>query len=375
MKVFLHGYVMSLSLLLPFARGKTLQQQLTFSGGCITDGVLELEVAGAIKLQLASSDASATGSGSNGECSCSGGSIEETLPVTSSPPPPPPPPLKPKPNPPAQTLLTEPPTKLPTISPTPSGPPPTKSPTQSPTPREPLPLEEQDELLVCIAVIDENSNFYQQQIDSLWTDLRAKYPNRPFCLLSPEYFDGAYRPGLKLPKAFHQDTVENIHEDVVRDFGEPSITPDDWYELCKLDQSKERGVTRVVTYIDDSGSTRQGDVENSWKLFQENARNNGFEVIEPVIDMAEDFITPCLRAAAVDETLAWSDGKQKPQNNSGSSPGKKAPAKKPGKNNNPPMMNSMNNNNNNNNKKPPMMNVSNNKKPNNKNTKKNQVKG
>jgi hypothetical protein len=95
-------------------------------------------------------------------------------------------------------------------------------------------FDTQNKIVTCISVIDEsggqNNNF-----DTKWADLRATYPDRPFCLLQPQETDGIpfSKTSLDIPDAFDLDTgakYENVS------CGTADITnPSDRYELCGLE--------------------------------------------------------------------------------------------------------------------------------------------
>lgn len=131
-----------------------------------------------------------------------------------------------------QTLST-PPSSSPSVSQMPSHGPTTK-------------YEFQNNLVTCVSVIDEN--FPLQDIDVKWEELRKVYQNRGFCLLRPVPIGD----DLTLPSTYFDDPL-NIYSEMTRQDADYSDTSD-WYTICNLDASKQRGLTNIILWLDNSGS-------------------------------------------------------------------------------------------------------------------------
>lgn len=171
------------------------------------------------------------------------------------------------------------------------------SPTSAPT----LSLEDQNELVTCISILDENTPFRKTQIDQLWDDFRMVYPDRPFCLLQPNQIGRRWtipsNSQLYRPHSFTDDG-NTIFRNVTRDNGNENREVD-WYDMCNLSVSKSQGLTRVALFIDDSGSMSLNTVGASLRLFEENLELNGFEIVRGVQNDDEDYITPCMTATTI----------------------------------------------------------------------------
>jgi len=160
----------------------------------------------------------------------------------------------------------------------------------APTPAPTLNDRKQNEQLTCISVIDENNG---RNVNILWGKLRDKFPDRPFCLLQPVPAGGD--GGLSLPLDFYTEENENIHSEVTRR-PEEETNPSDWYDICDMEASKARGITKVALFIDNSGSMITSHVQTSYDLFVEKLEERGFEIVVGVQNDKEDYITPCLTA-------------------------------------------------------------------------------
>ena len=158
-----------------------------------------------------------------------------------------------------------------------------------------LPPEEQDKLVTCISVIDENDN---KNVEDDWNELRVKFPDRPFCLLRP--IPPGAGGGLSFPTTFFTDP-RNIFANVTRDSADVS-NPSDWYNICNLDAGKPQGLTRVVLFVDNSGSTTTSSVQNAFDLFAQRVVENGFQIVTAVENFLEDYIDPCLLTSVLPPT-------------------------------------------------------------------------
>jgi len=109
----------------------------------------------------------------------------------------------------------------------PPTPPPTVEPTVPPTPAPTLSLDDQNELINCIAVIDEADG---RSFDERWIQFRSQFPNRPFCLLQPN-LPGNNPPGSQLsrPASWANDS-STIYSPVRRDRG-LAANVSDWYDF------------------------------------------------------------------------------------------------------------------------------------------------
>lgn len=200
------------------------------------------------------------------------------------------------------------PTNSPTEHPTPS---PTNHPTERPTisPTTPFPTRSPNSLngvTACVAVMDEAYERSDELVAENWGKFRSEFPDRPFCLLQPFYFvDGLdedafledYPQGLteesdalRVPESFKNDRQTIFHQ-VFRDRGQTQYR-DDWYDLCNLEDLKNRGVEQVALFVDKSGSMELETVQASHDWFLEQLDRNNFEVIYGTMNDREDWIRP-----------------------------------------------------------------------------------
>ena len=163
---------------------------------------------------------------------------------------------------------------------------PTASPSSSPSSRPSIPREEQNQLVTCISVIDENDG---RSLQSEWNELKQKYPNRPLCVLRPV----PQSVGLWLPDDFLTTSMPNVFATTTRG-GNDVTNPANWFDLCNLEAGKAQGLTNVLLFVDESGSMDRTDVDTALALFQQETMLNGFTIVDTVYNQAEDWVTPCL---------------------------------------------------------------------------------
>jgi len=157
-------------------------------------------------------------------------------------------------------------------------------------------------IITCIAIIDESDEKSKQYFSEYWTFFRSYYPDRPFCLLQPAIFinaqDEANYPyssieisnGIGVPNNYYQDE-NTIFEVVNRDFGNDNKISD-WFELCNLDDLRSEGVGRVAFFIDESGSMDRNTVSASFDNFEERLIAENLEVVAGIYNEDEDWIDP-----------------------------------------------------------------------------------
>eukprot|EP00977_Amphora_coffeiformis_P017970 scaffold6061_cov156-Amphora_coffeaeformis.AAC.8 len=158
-----------------------------------------------------------------------------------------------------------------------------------------LSLETQNQLVTCIAVIDETAGFPPRStLESLWTQLRAEFPKRPFCLLQPYRGDALV---VYAPPALLSDPA-TIFVNVTRDENNASLASD-WYEICDIETSKKNGLSRVALFVDNSGSMTTSTVQASFDLFLQRLAENNLVDIEGVYNNNQDYISPCLTTSVL----------------------------------------------------------------------------
>ena len=148
-----------------------------------------------------------------------------------------------------------------------------------------------DELVPCVAVIDEDESFgYPNQTD-MWSEFRAAYPSRPFCLLvpGPEGY-------VQIPDAFKSDPNALVLYDIPRDYGQTTLRSD-WVDLCDLGGYTPTTVPWVAVFVDDSGSLMKYEVNASYNLLVSELQNQGIGV-KDVVNADENWILPFLTTLA-----------------------------------------------------------------------------
>jgi len=170
------------------------------------------------------------------------------------------------------------------------------------TPDLPVKSVRIDDVIPCVAVIDEDSSLSPAEAVALWDQFRDEYSTRPFCLLIPNPESAS--TNVDIPGKFKSDSNTVYHYDVARDDGDVSKA-DDWFELCQL--SKYDTVGRVGVFIDDSGSLDEEEVQASRDLFGERLQTLGIQVAE-VVNKDENWILPFLTSLASGPACTTSAG-------------------------------------------------------------------
>jgi hypothetical protein len=151
----------------------------------------------------------------------------------------------------------------------------------------------QDDLLVpCITVIDEDDSFGNPTQEELWNEFRRLYPTRPFCLLNPIPSYG----GLSIPSNFANDDYTTTFLNIRRDNGDVALA-EDWAAMCGFDYYGESHVGFVGLFVDDSGSMTKSEVMASYTLFLNKMSALGIQVKE-VTNSNENWILPFLTTLA-----------------------------------------------------------------------------
>jgi len=149
--------------------------------------------------------------------------------------------------------------------------------------------KENEQLVPCVAVIDEDDDFKQgflsRDQEKLWRDFRAEYPTRPFCLLVPNK-----KGEMRVPRDFLTDSRTTVRYQVTRDNGAVAKA-DDWAELCGLQNYTKANVKFVGLFIDDSGSLKEKQVAASRDMFYKNMQSRGIEV-RKVVNTHENWMKP-----------------------------------------------------------------------------------
>lgn len=159
-----------------------------------------------------------------------------------------------------------------------------------------------NELVPCVAVIDEDSSFGNgPEQQALWDEFRATYPSRPFCLLIvAEKADGTLTPP---PPNFVNDTMVAIHYNVTRDYGNESLAMD-WVTICGLEKYENTGtVDWVGLFVDNSGSMVETEVYASETLFNNTLAAMNMSV-KKVANDEENWILPFMTELVPNTTAA-----------------------------------------------------------------------
>eukprot|EP00547_Thalassionema_nitzschioides_P001901 CAMPEP_0194200178 /NCGR_PEP_ID=MMETSP0156-20130528/895_1 /TAXON_ID=33649 /ORGANISM="Thalassionema nitzschioides, Strain L26-B" /LENGTH=929 /DNA_ID=CAMNT_0038925145 /DNA_START=54 /DNA_END=2843 /DNA_ORIENTATION=+ len=163
------------------------------------------------------------------------------------------------------------------LTPAPTTPKPSPSPTSKPP----------DELVHCIAVIDEDDNFGNPDQFDTWELFRADYPYRRFCLLIVESTGSTVNP----PANFLSDT-RAISVAVRRDNGNDPLK-EDWFTLCNVKSNQHT----VALWIDNSGSMYTSNVASSKALFESKLLDKGI-LLNLQVSNAENWIDPFIASFA-----------------------------------------------------------------------------
>lgn len=160
-----------------------------------------------------------------------------------------------------------------------------------------------DELVPCVAVIDEDSAFGYPNQASRWSEFRTKYPSRPFCLLVPNP-----KGEVSVPQSYLDDEFTVVHYNIVRDKGDPSKA-ENWAAKCGIDKYTRAQVEFAALFIDDSGSMHKSDVKASYDKFIEDVAAVNLKVME-VVNTEENWILPFLTTLAPDPACVTKDGRK-----------------------------------------------------------------
>jgi hypothetical protein len=144
-----------------------------------------------------------------------------------------------------------------------------------------------DQLIPCVAVIDEDDSFGIPNQASRWEEFRTRYPSRPFCLLVPNP-EGR----VNIPPNFLADELTIVYFNIPRDYGAQAAA-DDWAVKCGLDLYHPAQVGYVGLFVDDSGSMRKTEVIASYNKFINFMTTKNIQVKE-VVNSNENWILPFL---------------------------------------------------------------------------------
>ncbi len=144
-----------------------------------------------------------------------------------------------------------------------------------------------DQLIPCVAVIDEDSEFGTPNQASRWEEFRTLYHSRPFCLLVPNP-EGK----VNIPPNFLADTRSIVYFNIIRDFGDHTLA-DDWAGKCGFAYYHPAQVGYVELFVDDSGSMKKSEVNASYNKFINFMATKNIEVKE-VVNTNENWISPFL---------------------------------------------------------------------------------
>jgi hypothetical protein len=143
-----------------------------------------------------------------------------------------------------------------------------------------------DQLVPCIAVIDEDSSFGTPNQATLWYSFRTLYPSRPFCLLVPSTGNN-----IMVPLDFKSDPNARVIYNVVWDNGAAGAAMD-WYTMCGLNAYSGTGtVNWVGLFIDNSGSMTESQVVASRDLLYAKLALISISV-QKVVNGNENWILP-----------------------------------------------------------------------------------
>ncbi|KAL7570788.1 hypothetical protein ACA910_014417 [Epithemia clementina (nom. ined.)] len=143
-----------------------------------------------------------------------------------------------------------------------------------------------DDLVPCVAVIDEDDNFGTPNQTTSWALFRNAHPNRPFCLLVPG------RPGrVNVPRNFVNDSNQITRYNVRKDLG-VEASAEDWVDLCGLSNyTSVKNVGTVAFLVVDDDTLQKSEVAASLTKFKSSLNNKGISTNE-VFTATENWIEP-----------------------------------------------------------------------------------
>jgi len=156
------------------------------------------------------------------------------------------------------------------------------------------------QIVPCLALIDENDGQTQGSLDADWTSFRSSWPDRPFHLLHVKNSAGTGWGNLSTPTGAVQGT-DYFYYQIERD---PSTALTsysgvyDWFTLTGMN-TLSSGAT-LALFIDDSGSMNVADVQDQLDEFEADCTAAGINIIR-LYNGSEQYVAPFITELTITE--------------------------------------------------------------------------
>ena len=156
------------------------------------------------------------------------------------------------------------------------------------------------QVVPCLALIDENDGQTQADLDTDWTNFRNAWPDRPFHLLHVKNGAGTGWGTLTTPTGAVQGT-DYYYYQIERDPATPLTSYSgsyDWFTLTGLN-TLPSGAT-VALFIDDSGSMNVADVQDQLDEFEADCTAANITIIR-LYNTSEQYVEPFITTLTITE--------------------------------------------------------------------------
>lgn len=156
------------------------------------------------------------------------------------------------------------------------------------------------QIVPCLALIDENDGQTQAALDTDWTNFRNAWPDRPFHLLHVKNGAGTGWDTIKTPTGAVQGT-DYFYYQIERDPTTPLTDYSgtyDWFTLTGVN-ALSSGST-IALFIDDSGSMNVADVQDQLDEFEADCTAAGVTIIR-LYNGDEEYVAPFITELSITE--------------------------------------------------------------------------
>lgn len=165
-----------------------------------------------------------------------------------------------------------------------------RSPTSAPSLYPTLDSSDMNEVIACIAIIDDAENTTAESLNLTWFTFRSKYPSRSFCLLQPMPNEPV---DLKIPAAFDVDP-KSIYSPIARDYAAGALASS-WFRLCNLGVLRSQGINKIAVFIDDWNRVTARQVRASYEFFLLDITSQGISLVRAHEGADDNWVTPFVR--------------------------------------------------------------------------------